>query len=248
MGNCLAGDACIFSHDPAHLITGLNIKDGSAMIGTPSTQIHPSFQVQDYDFPSLQGGSNVQWAQSPSGQDFAGSQGSNGYFPTVRRPFEPRNNQPNESSSTHGSRPNSRHQSRVPTPSIPQVDDNEAFPSLSAAGVKGGRKHHGKRGGHGHGHATKEIVPGSLADVVRMSPSPIPSKLRQGMVKRGSYQNSRENSLAAQAITAPQHVPWLETGEKTNQAYLRVRQEAFKHGGLRNKFLQRYDPYTFTTG
>lgn len=249
MGNCLAGDACIFSHDPAHLINGLNITDGTAMAGTPPAHVHPSFQVQDYDFPSLQGGPNGQWAQSPSspagmsGYNYSGSPGSNGYFSPVRRSFEARNNQINGVSSSpasHGSRSNSRHQSRVPTPSILPVDDTEAFPSLGAAGQKGGKKHHGKRGGHGHGHSAKENVPNSLADVVRMSPSPIPSKLRQGLAKRGSYQNSRENSLAAQAIPAPQHVPWLETGEKTNQAYLRIRQEAFKHGGLRNKFLQRY--------
>ena len=239
----------MFSHNPAHLIHGLNIGDGSAMVGTSSAQVHPSFQVQDYDFPSLQGGSSVQWPQSsssPSGLNgfhFSSSPASNGYFPPGRRSFEVRNNEPNEMSSSpasHGSYPTSRHQSRVPTPSIPPVDDAEAFPSLGASGVKGAKKHHGKRGGHGHGHGAKENIPSSLADVVRMSPSPVPAKPRQGLVKRGSYQNTRENSLAAQAILAPQHVPWLETGEKTNQAYLRTRQDAFKHGALRNKFLQRY--------
>jgi hypothetical protein len=53
-----------------------------------------------------------------------------------------------------------------------------------------------------------------------------------------SFTGSRENSAAAQAIPAPQHIPWLETGEKANTAYLQARQEAFKHGSLRNKFLQ----------
>ena len=238
----------MFSHDPAHLINGLNIGDGSALVGTPPAQVHPSFQVQDYDFPSLEGGSNVQWPHSSSsplglnGFNFSSSPGSNGSIPPGRRAFDLRNNQPNELSSSpasHGSHCTSRHQSRVPTPSIPPVDDAEAFPSLGASGVKGAKKHHGKRGGHGHGHGAKENIPSSLADVVRMSPSPVPTKLRQGLVKRGSYQNTRENSLAAQAILAPQHVPWLETGEKTNQAYLRTRQDAFKHGSLRNKFLQR---------
>ena len=246
MGNCLAGDACIFSHDPAHLVNRLNIDDGSTMIGTPPAQAHPSFQVQDYDFPALQGGSNVQWAQSPAsppgmtGYSYSGSPGSISYFPPVRRSFEARNNHMNENSSpaSQGSRPASRHQSRIPTPTIPSVDDAEAFPTLSAAG-KGAKKHHGKRGGHGHNHGAKENIPNSLADVVRMSPSPATSKVRQGLVKRGSYQNTRENSLAANAIPAPQHVPWLETGQKANQVYLRIRQEAFKHGGLRNKFLQR---------
>jgi hypothetical protein len=40
------------------------------------------------------------------------------------------------------------------------------------------------------------------------------------------------------AIPAPEHIPWLETGESANRAYLKARAEAFKHGGLRNKFLQ----------
>ena len=235
----------MFSHDPAHLINQINIDDGGALIGTPPAQVHPSFQVQDYDFPTLQGGNNAQWAQTPSSPSTmsaynnTGSPNSNSYFPPVKRSFEPRNNHINGVSSSPGSRPGSRHQSRAPTPSIPLVDDAEAFPTLGTAGQKGAKKHHGKRGGHGHNHAQKENLPNSLADVVRMSPSPVQSKLRQGLVKRGSYQNTRENSLAAQAIPAPQHVPWLETGAKTNQAYLRIRQEAFKHGGLRNKFLQR---------
>ena len=250
MGNCLAGDACIFSHDPAHLVNRINLGDGGAMIGTPPGNVHSSLQVQDFDaFPALQGTSNAyQWAHSPSSPstmgvyNYSGSQGSNGYFPPSKPAFEAKRTQLHGISSApgeHSSRPNSRHQSRVPTPSIPAVDDNDAFPSLGAVGSKGPKKHHGKRGGHGHGHNNKENVPGSLADVVRMSPSPAPSLLRKGLMKRGSYQNSRENSVAANAIPAPQHIPWLETGEKTNQAYLKARQDAFRHGGLRNKFLQR---------
>lgn len=250
MGNCLAGDSCIFSHDPALLLDRINIGGGDAAMGTSSGQLQPSFQVQDYDaFPALQQQANAQWAQSPSSPSamniskYSGSQVSNGYFPPMRQSFEARKTPLNGLSSSpasSNSRPTSRHQSRVPTPSIPAVDDNDAFPTLGAAGTKGPKKHHGKRGGHGHGHghSNKENAPGSLADLVRMSPAPASSPLRKGLTKRGSYQNSRENSLAANAIPAPQHVPWLETGEKTNQAYLKARQDAFKHGGLRNKFLQ----------
>ena len=163
---------------------------------------------------------------------------------TPRRHFEARNSSMNGIPSPSGSansRPTSRHHSRDPTPSpaIPAVDDNEAFPSLGAAGIKAAKKHHGKRGGHGHSHNNKENVPSSLADVVRMSPSPAPGLLRKGLMKTKSYTGSRENTLAANAIPAPQHVPWLETGAKANQEYLKARQDAFKHGGLRNKFLQR---------
>jgi hypothetical protein len=31
----------------------------------------------------------------------------------------------------------------------------------------------------------------------------------------------------------------LETGARANQQYLKFRQEAIKHGSIRNKFLQR---------
>ena len=45
---------------------------------------------------------------------------------------------------------------------------------------------------------------------------------------------------AAQAIPSPRHIPWFETGERANKAYLKARQDAIRHGGLRNKFLQRF--------
>lgn len=249
MGNCLAGESCIFSHDPALLMNRMNIDDSGAIIGTPPSNIHPSFQVQDFDtFPALQPGAMNQWSQashSPNQHDsysYSGSPGANGYMASPRRAFVPRatsmNGQPS-SPGSYNSRPASRHHSREPTPSIPSVDDTEAFPSLGSAGNKGIKKHHGKRGGHGHGHSNKENVPSSLADVVRMSPSPAPGLLRKGLMTRKSYTGSRENSIAASAIAPPQQVPWLETGAKANQAYMKARQDAFKHGGLRNKFLQR---------
>ncbi len=76
-----------------------------------------------------------------------------------------------------------------------------------------------------------------------MSPSPGPGSSRQDRklgrnVSSTSVRNG-ENSAAAQAIPNPRHIPWLETGDDANKAYLKARQEAIKHGGLRNKFLQR---------
>ena len=249
MGNCLAGESCIFSHDPALLINRLNVDDGNGILNAPTSQMHPSLQVQDYDaFPVLQPGNKHQWTQPssspnpPNLYNYSSSQGSNGHMKSPRRPFTPRTSSMNglsTSPNSQGSRPTSRHHSREATPSIPAVDDNDAFPTLGSVGTKAGRKHHGKRGGHGHGHSNKENLPSSLADIVRMSPSPAPGLLRKGLTKTKSHAGSRENSNAANAIPAPQHVPWLETGEKANQAYMKARQEAFKHGSNRNKFLQR---------
>lgn len=248
VGNCLAGNSCIFSHDPALLINRMNLGDGSGALGNAPSQIHPSFQVQDYDaFPALQPTARHQWTRPSSSSNksnaynYCSSQGSNGYMAAPRRPFAPRTTSMNGLSSTnpHGSRPSSRHQSREPTPSIPAVDDAEAFPTLGSIGGKVVKKHHGKRGGHGHGPGSKEILPNSLADIVRAAPSPALGLPRKGLTKSKSYTGSRENTLAANAIPAPHHVPWLVTGEKANQAYLKARQNAFKHGGLRNKFLQR---------
>ncbi|KAF2400535.1 hypothetical protein EJ06DRAFT_477312 [Trichodelitschia bisporula] len=233
-GSCLAGDSCVFSHDPSTLVARMMLDGG----GTPPLQsVQPNFQIQDYEaFPALQAAGYQQYYMNAAEY---GIDPAYGTPPTVAPPpgLNPLATYTPSSMSRNHSRPTSRHTSRAPTPSIPPVDDNDAFPTLgSAAAVKGGKKHHGKRGGHGHGH--KES-PSTLAELVRMSPSPNPVQLRKGPQKsRAQGTGSRENSAAAQAIPPPENIPWLATGDAVNKAYLKARSEAFKHGGLRNKFLQ----------
>ncbi|KAI1143454.1 hypothetical protein F5Y05DRAFT_368634 [Hypoxylon sp. FL0543] len=231
MGNCLAGDTCIFSHDPAHLMNRLNV-DGS---NTPP-QKSQNLQVQDFSsFPSLRPG-------TPELNPYAAS-----FNYPAAGVTPPPGLKPHGYAGSDGSRPRSRPGSRHQTKdgvSAPSIDDNDAFPSLGSASAKPNKKHHGKRGGHGHGHK-ENFTPSSLADIVKMSPSPGPGSgsSRQESKKigrNGSATNVKngESSAAAQAIPMPKHIPWLETGDRANKAYLKARQEAIKHGGLRNKFLQ----------
>lgn len=204
--------------------------DGSS---TPPTQ-NASVNVQDYNsFPALQPGTPEQLPIFP---------GTAGYPAVGVTP--PPGFKSHYSGDRPRSRPSSRHQQQKEfTQAAPSPDDADAFPSLSSASAKQSKKHHGKRGGHGHGHK-ENFPPSTLADIVKMSPSPTPGASRQDrkIARNGSATSIRngENSLAAQAILNPKHIPWLETGEKANKAYLKARQEAIKHGGLRNKFLQRY--------
>jgi hypothetical protein len=238
MGSCLAGDTCIFSHDPSHFMNRLALEGSST---PPLQNAQPSFQLQDYNsFPTLQSSTPEQWSNSYQNANAFNNYPQIGFTP----PSGFKNLQGYASDgSSQRSRPNSRHQARESTPAAPSLDDTEAFPSLGTVAAKGAKKHHGKRGGHGHNHK-ESLTPSNLAEVIKMSPSPGPGQMRQDakkMARNGSSNSIRngENSAAAQAIPSPQHVPWLETGEKANKAYLIARQNAIKHGGLRNKFLQR---------
>lgn len=248
-GNCIAGENCVFSHDLSMLAQQLSV--GTSADGTPQ-QFPPNLQLQDYEsFPALQPTTSNPYEDTESvdpatlnavlqqQQQQAFAQAAPGLFPNFV-PTGPRYN-----NSRPSSRPGSRHTSRAPTPGQqPNFQDDEAFPSLGSAASKPlGKRHHGKRGGHGHhSHGPAVQQPGSLADVVRMSPSPAPSAsreaMRRGLKNNRSFTSTRENSTAAMAIPEPKQIPWLETGDKVNSAYMKARQEAFKHGGLRNKFLQ----------
>ncbi|GAB1216821.1 hypothetical protein ATERTT37_006040 [Aspergillus terreus] len=119
-------------------------------------------------------------------------------------------------------------------PAAISVDDPDAFPTLAAVSAKN-KKQHGKRR---ENQQHKEAIPASLADVVRMSPSPAPGKGRNNPKNNKDSAKSREHSAAAQAIPPPQNIPWLETGQRANQQYIKYRTEAIRHGTVRNKFLQ----------
>jgi hypothetical protein len=241
MGNCLAGDGCPFSHDPSSLVSTLSVSGSSRPTSPPAGS---PFQVDNGSdaFPPLQSsGTEDQWAYQYGGRypaQLSGLQGSK-YLPPGLHPGMGRRN----GSMTHlgrpNSRPSSRHQNRELNPTAPSVDDPDAFPTLAAVSAKNaGKKHHGKRGGHNRdANVGKENIPSSLADVVRMSPSLVPGKGKSS--KNNKDLKSRENSAAAQSIQAPQNIPWLETGSRANQQYIKYRTEAIRHGTVRNKFLQR---------
>ncbi|KAK7408960.1 hypothetical protein QQX98_008838 [Neonectria punicea] len=228
MGNCLAGETCIFSHDPAKLMNKLSL-DGT---NTPPSKGQGSLQLQDLNsFPSLRPGTPEQLGGFLGGINLP----SVGITPPPGLKHFHGTESPRSRS-----RPGSRHQTRDTSVSAPAFDDNDAFPSLGSASAKQGKKHHGKRGGHGHGHK-ENFAPSSLADIVRLSPAPVSPRPESKKVGRNGVSTglrNGENSAAAQAIPSPKHVPWLETGERANKSYLKARQEAIKHGGLRNKFLQ----------
>lgn len=194
----------------------------------PMQRSSANIQIQDYtSFPSL--GSNLDAMPT--------------FTPSVGITPPPGFKNIPSGDNRQRSRPSSRHQHKETTQAALSLDDNEAFPSLGSASAKQGKKHHGKRGGHGHG-SKENYTPSSLADIVKMAPSPGPTSSRpdsKKMSRNGSSQGLRngENSATAQAIPSPKHIPWLETGEGTNKAYMKARGEAHRHGALRNKFLQK---------
>ena len=232
-GSCLAGGSCPFSHDPSMSMSNLTISDNSSIYRTPTPQ---SFQLQDQfdQFPALQNSHPTQLGNRPVHQTFTPQ--PNGQFSTFTIMTQQRA-RGGQGSRPH-SRPSSRHQHRPEMqPSAPSVDDPDAFPTLAMMNAKKASKHHGHRPRHGHGSYDKEAPP-SLADLVRLSPSPNPAQRRMETTKKARTLGGSENAVT-QRIPAPQHIPWLETGAHANQQYLKFRQEAIKHGSIRNKFLQR---------
>lgn len=135
------------------------------------------------------------------------------------------------------SRPTSQHQQRADSQlSAPSVDDPEAFPTLASLNAKRSSKHHGQRPRHGHNSFAENKSPG-VAESSQASPSPTPGQRKLDATKKSRLEPTSE--IFTPSIAQPQHVPWLETGSRANHQYLKYRQEAIKHGSVRNKFLQR---------
>lgn len=220
-GQCLAGSDCQFSHDPSLLINGLSLNSTPSKSGA-------AYNISDNGdhFPTLSI-TSVRSSFNPttSGFHLTPSQQHRGMFSGLGPGSRPQ------------SRPSSRHQNRPITPSSLSMDDPDVFPTLGSLNNKRASKHHGLRSRPGHGSIEKD-GPSSLADIVKMSPSPVPAQLRKGDGRRAKPFNGAD-SPAAKRIPEPQHIPWLETGAKANQQYLKHRADAIKHGSIRNKFLQR---------
>src|SRR5450432_2164966 len=123
MGNCLAGDTCIFSHDPSHFMNRLAL-DGSST--PPMQNVQPNFQFQDYNsFPALQSATPDQWSNSYQNANAFSNYPQMGFTPPAM--FKNMQGYASDGSSQR-SRPTSRHQTRESTPAAPSLDDNEAFP------------------------------------------------------------------------------------------------------------------------
>lgn len=219
----------------------LSVNDPAA-IGSDSLNQSVAIQANDYSsFPMLQ--------TTQSAEIESSAQGS--AAPTPSLSTRSMALAPEFFPSRQHSRPSSSYDShsRKSFDSGFAADEQEAFPALGAAIVKPSKKHHGKRG-HGHNNRDKaknqDRDQQTLANIVRRAPSP---KLSAGVIgntrrtneqSRATQPEERKNSTTSRTIPAPQHIPWLETGEKANKDYLKARHEAIKHGGARNKFLQRY--------
>ena len=214
----------------------MSLTDPTFVSTPPLEAYNQGVQIGDYSsFPTLGNG-----AQQPLGSDLKSLYpGAEPFVGTSS--FSPRPGlAPEFVPSRPQSRPTSRHQSPGRHSSRLSAEDNDAFPTLGSPAFRGTKKHHGKRG-HGHGHREKENVTNSLADVLRNSSSPNPQAIatpRRGFRSKHGQVESREYSAAAIAIPPPEHIPWLETGDRANKEYLKARQAAIRHGGARNKFLQ----------
>lgn len=213
MGNCLAGDTCIFSHDPTMSVSRMTL-DANSRTSTP-----PPATFQDPSaFPALGGDNN--WNQN-----------NGSYLLPTFKPSRPSSRQQRYRDPEQGQ----NNQTTLPEQStkVIPVDDDDAFPSLGSAAKSSTPNKKRDR-------ARKTEIPtgpASLAEVVRMSPAASPG--RRWATAAGSPPTTKKNSRPSAAhIPPPQQVPWLDTGSAINRLYIKHRREALNHGVLRAKYLQ----------
>ena len=213
MGNCLAGETCIFSHDPSYLVGKLTLDRAR----TPPVRA-ATFSLQDHEsFPAL-------GSVRPSTPDM---------HPTLSLTPPLSGLRPGFDAVLSRARPGSRHAALVPKDTAaPSLDDPVAFPQLGAA-AKQAKKHHGKRGAHHGAHDYSTVVAATPSHARDLRPDSRP------MHRHGSWSNLRADHSANTTVPPPKNLPWLEAGEKTNKAYIKARTEALRHYGMRNRFLQK---------
>ena len=235
MGNCLAGDTCIFLHDNSALLANMMLEGSQT---PPIHEVQPNVELQNYsEFPTLQASTSRPGSSQTKIGALEQNVTSTSLTPLPSN-FSAKSFNRSKTSSCTLSRPTSYHQPRSSTPFLPSADDDEAFPTLgSGTAHKRTKKAQSRRNEPLEG---QEQVAQSLADIVRNSPSPSPVLLQKAVKSNKTENKTNENSERAKVIPPPEHIPWLETGDDVNSAYLKARQEAFKHGALRNKFLQRF--------
>lgn len=210
MGSCLAGETCIFSHDPTMSVSKMTLGSDSQTSTPPPSQ----FQFQDpSSFPSL-----------PQ-ENWGSSSGSGSLVPP---PPGFRFSPPRPSSRQLAPEWEQNHNL------APPVDDSEAFPSLGSVKTTSNKKRDRRN------KNDVPAGPSSLAEVVRMgSPGPNSVARNSTSSTRWPGGNTKKASrVSAAHIPPPQQIPWLDTGNSLNRTYLKHRKEALNHGVLRARYLQ----------
>lgn len=222
-GSCLAGDSCMFSHDPTLAMEQMSL---GQQVVSPGSKLNPNVSSFTY-FPSL---------PAPSTRDQSSLQSSIPRHAAEASEFVPSN--PSESGSPRiearlrlsGNASAFQPRSRIESQPASGGRDNKVvdeFPSLAAAAAAR-RARNSRRGSQ---NATSK--PRNLADIVRTSTADDSSNPHQKTESHGGH-----TIRASGHIPAPSRIPWLDTGSEANRAYLSARAEAIKHATVRNRFLQ----------
>ena len=222
-GSCLAGESCVFSHDPALAIEQMNLGQPAL---TPGSKLNPNVSDFSY-FPSLPTPATGEPAVNSLLIPRHAAEASN-FVPVNASDSGSPRSLPRSRLSGNASafQPRSRPESRQASGQLNEGDVEE-FPSLAAAAAA--RRIRNSR------RSSQNALnrPRNLADIVRHSTADDNNE-----VSPSSESHHIRSSENTRQIAAPTHIPWLETGSEANRAYLNARAAAMKHASLRNRFLQ----------